>query len=348
MRIWFDILTPKQVLFFKPVVNLLKGLGFELLCSSREYREAVDLAKIKKLELTIVGKHGGSNRYDKLKASTERIYELSDLVHAFDPNFSVSFSSPEAARISFGLGIKHIGFNDSPHAEAVARLTVPLMHSLFCPWVIPKLAWTSFGINKKNIIHYNALDPVAWIRSEYSLKENIREPGRNILVRLEESKASYIADKNLVNSSIRMLDDLVQNFSSDSKITVLCRYDDQIDFIDKRYGDKINLLSNVVDGASVISDCDIFIGAGGTMTAEASLIGKPTISIAPIQFYVEQYLIKSGLVTKTSNSQQLVKYVKKIFSDKSIYYKQKKLSNFILTSMDDPAKIFVSYLKNNA
>ncbi len=31
------------------------------------------------------------------------------------------------------------------------------------------------------------------------------------------------------------------------------------------------------------------------MTAESALLGKPTISIAPIQFYIDDYLRKIGL-----------------------------------------------------
>jgi predicted glycosyltransferase len=58
---------------------------------------------------------------------------------------------------------------------------------------------------------------------------------------------------------------------------------------------------------------DLFIGAGGTMSAEAALIGKPVISIAPINFYVENYLIKLGLIKKIRNSETLKKYIKKIF-----------------------------------
>ena len=54
----------------------------------------------------------------------------------------------------------------------------------------------------------------------------------------------------------------------------------------------------VTDAFPLIVGADLFIGAGGTMTAEASLLGKPTISIAPIRFYVEKYLVSSGLVKR--------------------------------------------------
>ena len=117
-------------MFFKRAVVLLCNSGHEVLCTSRRYREATELARIKKLDLTVVGKHGGADRYDKLRESAMRSYELVEVVKRFGPNMAITFSSPEGSRVAFGLGISHIGFNDSPHAEAVAKLTIPLMKKL--------------------------------------------------------------------------------------------------------------------------------------------------------------------------------------------------------------------------
>jgi predicted glycosyltransferase len=109
LRIWFDILTPKQVMFFKPAVDLLKKHDHEILCTSREYREANELAKIRHFSLKIVGKHGGAGRSQKLWQSANRILKLTDIVNAFEPNVAVSFSSPEACRVAFWLGIMNVG-----------------------------------------------------------------------------------------------------------------------------------------------------------------------------------------------------------------------------------------------
>jgi len=43
--------------------------------------------------------------------------------------------------------------------------------------------------------------------------------------------------------------------------------------------------------------CDLFIGAGGTMTREAAVLGIPTISIYQDELLdVDKYLIKKGLM----------------------------------------------------
>ena len=156
------------------------------------------------------------------------------------------------------------------------------------------------------------------------------------MIRPEESKASYLIDKanNNVNN---ILKSIVQNFHDTTNILVLCRYQDQIRQFKEKYGDKITVLENVVDGLELISVADIFIGGGGTMTAESALLGKPTISISPIKFYVDDYLVKTGLIYKIGNSSQIVKILRRIQSDSSFRVRQKNRAQHILNRMEDPA-----------
>ncbi|HET9806068.1 MAG TPA: DUF354 domain-containing protein [Nitrososphaeraceae archaeon] len=376
MRIWFDILTPKQIMFFKYFVDILRKDNHDILCTGRDYREAKELAKIKKIDIQTIGKHGGDNKYEKLNASTERAFLLSSIINSFNPNLTVSFSSPEAARVSFGLGIKHYVFNDSPHATAVARLTIPLVDRLFCPWLIPTKEWTKFGLERDKITTYKALDPIVWIKKELEnnnyqeimkIKKTLKidEGKKIVLIRPEEVKASYIADKNVKNS-IQLIDEIVNNFSDKYNILILARYKDQIDFYKNRFEKKngIKVIETVTDGFLLLKLTDLFIGAGGTMSAEAALIGKPVISITPINFHVENYLIKVGLIKKTRNSETLNRYIKKILSDDDYYYKikNKKKSSYInqfsykdniirrsqriVAKMDDPIEIFKKFLLN--
>ena len=157
MKIWFDILTPKQVLFFEPMIKKLRK-KHSVLCTSRNYREAVQLAKIRNLKVHVIGKHGGGERYSKLNESLKRMVGLSKIVKKYSPDLTISLCSPEASRISYGLGIKHIVFSNAPHAEAVMKLSLPFVQKLLTPWIIPKRKFSIYGISEKDIIHYRALD----------------------------------------------------------------------------------------------------------------------------------------------------------------------------------------------
>ena len=328
-------------MFFGRAIALLRDHGHDVLCTSRQYREAVELARIKKLDLTIVGSHGGADRYEKLSQSAIRTLELAKVVERFQPNTAVTFSSPEGARVAFGLGIRQIGFNDSPHAEAVARLTIPLTNQLFCPWVIPYSAWTPYGIAKRNISRYRALDPAAWLKHDKTI--DVGHEKKTILIRLEESKASYIVDRRLDTS--KMIDDFVKELWQGAEIVLLCRYKDQIAEVEARYGHKVQVLKEVIDGTQLIKSVQLFIGAGGTMTAEAALLGKPTISISPLKFYAEKYLVKSGLAKKASNSRSLVQMARRMITDELQIRQKKKRASRILSKMEDPTDRVISALR---
>src|SRR5207247_9591106 len=99
------VLTPKQVLFFNPVVDLVKKKGLAVLATSRHYREVEPLAKMHGFDLTYVGERGGKERDLQLKASLERQKDLLPLVERLGPDTAVSVASADCARISFSPGI---------------------------------------------------------------------------------------------------------------------------------------------------------------------------------------------------------------------------------------------------
>ena len=138
--------------------------------------------------------------------------------------------------------------------------------------MIPYSAWSGYGIAKKNIVHYRALDPAAWLKHHNDDMQEVKQDKKMmmILLRLEESKASYIADKKV--STTKMIDSFVNELWHSANIVVLCRYDDQIAEIESRYGNKVQVLREVVDGITLINSTQLFVGAGGTMTAEASAL----------------------------------------------------------------------------
>ena len=134
-------------------------------------------------------------------------------------------------------------------------------------------------------------------------KFNLDVHKKNILIRLEETKASYIADKNLKNR-IFMIDSLVNSLWQSTNLIILCRYEDQIFEISKRYEGKAHVVKSITDGTALILMSDLFIGAGGTMTAEASLpeslLFLSLLSISMLKnILLLQDLLKGLLVLET-------------------------------------------------
>ena len=342
MKVWFDVLTPKQLLFFEPMIKRIKK-NHTVLCTSRDYQQVTQLAKIRGLKLKIIGKHGGTKRHDKLNASLHRSKSLSLRIKQFSPDITVSFCSPEAARVSYGLGISHICFSDSPHATAVMRLVVPLVQKLLIPWIIPKKEFTKFGIDSKDIVSYRAIDAAIIAKRKISKnnktrsKKNVR---KIILVRVEEEYASYSTKRR---PAIPIIKEILKNFSNE-EIVVMGRYSSQVKHLEQVFGKKIRVLNKVVDSKKLLENTDVFIGSGGTMTAESALLGIPTISYNAVPNIIEAYLVKKKLVIRKTNPKQIANSIEKILrsSNSGIKKRSKKMMN----SMEDPYLTLVKTMKS--
>ena len=342
MKIWIDILTPKQLLFSEAIIEKF-GKKHQILCTSREYDEVTKLAKIRSFRLVLAGKHGGGKKETKLKASIERMRILSNKIKSFSPDLAISFCSPEAARISFGLGIKHVAFCDSPQAEAVMRLTLPLIQKLLIPKTIPKKEFAKFGINEKDIISYNAIDAAVTIKRKIKEKNTLPfqdKNKKNILIRVEEQEAAYVLKSNKIISIIK---NIIKNYSEEN-IVILGRYPHQIKKMQKIVGKKAKVVKMSFDGRVLLNNTDVFIGSGGTMTAESALMGVPTISYNAVPNPIENYLVKKGLVKREMNPDKINTYVSKIFksSNEINQIRAKKITK----QMEDPVEKLVKAIRD--
>ena len=332
LKIWFDVLTPKQVLFFEPMIKRLRK-KHRVICTSRQYREVNQLAKMRKMNLIFVGRHGGSERSKKLKASLDRMIKLTKIIKKFSPDVAVSFCSPEATRISFGLGIKHIAFCDSPHAEAVMKISIPLLDRLLIPWIISKNEFSKYGISAKKITSYKAIDASVIIKNKSNnstLKKFKDMKKKTILIRPYESQASYANYKETSMISIIQQISKLSNYN----VLLLARNFEQIKKLKTKFGKKIRVLNKVVDNNEILSFTDVFVGSGGTMTAEAALRGIPTISYNAVPNIVEDYLVKKYLIKREENPQKIVPLIEKLL--KSNKNKFKKNAKTELSRMEDP------------
>lgn len=344
MRLWLDVLTPKQLLFFNPVAQELKAKGHQVLLTSRHYREVEQMVSMMGLEVTFVGARGGKDPYDQLKASLSRMSSLLAPVVDFKPDFSMSSASADCARISFGLRVRHVAVNDSPHSVVAGKLSLPLSSHLLTPWAIPYSAWAPFGLRQKDITRYRALDPAAWLkrrRADASPAPE-RDARPTILVRLEESYAPYMIGTD-DSWPGKVLARLAAEFEG-YRLVALCRYQDQLESVKRRFGSSYEVPEQAVDGLSMILASDVFVGMGGTMTTEAALMGVPAISAYQGEnLYTEKYLLSKRLLLKTQSLDTLVRHVKRSL-DPAYRARYARAARVLLNSMEDPVRVIVDYL----
>ena len=343
-KAWFDILTPKQVLFFGPIIEELESAGVEVLATSRRYRELEPLAVRAGLKLQFVGERGGKGREEQLVAATKRQAEMIPLVKEFGPNVAVSLASGVCARIAFGFGVKHIAVNDSPHSEVAGRLSIPLSYHLLCPWVIPFGSWSRFGLQRRQITRYHALDPAVWLKRKPldGPIPRLDKSKKTITVRLEESDAPYLAEAK-ASWKDALLGSLIDAFPN-LNIVALCRYDYQVEEVKSKFGSKCIVPDQIVGGQQLLAKTDLFVGMGGTMNAEAALMGVPTISAFQGRLYTDAYLESVGLLVTALKAKELLRYSRR-FLHGAFKKKYEKVAGRVLSSMEDPVPKISLFVK---
>ena len=340
MKIWFDILTPKQYLFFEYFIQKLRK-QHKIFCTSRKYEQVNGIRKFGSINPVIVGKHGGKSNVNKLLASLERSKLLTKRIERSDPDLLVSFCSPEASRVAFGLGIPHIAFSDSPHAKAVMKLSLPYATKLLTPWIIPKGDFAEFGIDDRNIIKYRAIDAAVIIKNYKKSKQKKSNAKKIILIRPEETEAAYITKKS---KTVKIIKKIVEKFPDEQKI-VLSRYKDQSNNLKKIFGVDISLLSKPVNGKELLSKVDCFVGSGGTMTAESGLLGIPTISLNAIPNRIEDYLVKKKIIVRSDNPDKISKEIFQSLNNAQISSKRKKNAKKLVATFEDPYQVLLKTIR---
>ncbi|MEM3589579.1 MAG: DUF354 domain-containing protein [Candidatus Bathyarchaeia archaeon] len=334
---WLDVLTPKQANMLGILADRLSGAGAEVKITARRYRELTQLLRIRGIKAKILGEHGGGDLYSKLTASAERVLLLTKFAKRFAPDLAVSFSSPECARVAFGLGVGHYCISDSPHAVAVSKLTIPISEKLFSPKVIPKAAWERYGMPRDSIIQYDALDPAAWIKAR---SPKLATEDGLVVFRPEEARAAYLLREGSDLAFIKEFLKRLLELDARAKVLIAPRYDPAEFLVLERAFRNVSILRSVVDGVELLRRASAFVGRGGTMTAEAALMGVPTISCYPsAPTFVERYLIRVGLVRRIMDPKRAAEAAAKVLRDPSHRAKMGELASELLSKMEDPIEV---------
>ena len=329
--IWFDLVTPKSVLFFIPIIKEIKNRGRCVLITAREgegYSEVVELLRLYNIEFVNRGEFGGASLKDKLHASIERQKALMEFVTIYDIDRLVCLCSVDANRVAFGLGIPVINFYDIPLSDCTAnfkkalpqaRLTLPLSTKVIKPFVVPNEIFKRFSLDDEMIYSYNFIDPLIWLKdfkpnfSEVkSILENydINYDKPLIVIREEEYKSSYV-DKQypILYDSLKEI-----KKQNNANIIIIPRYESN--YLKEKFPFAV-----VIEEKKVIQHllayADLFIGGGGTLNTEACYFGTPTISTRSFISHYDKYQIDKELMVWVSTKKELLLTCKRLISNRT-------------------------------
>lgn len=284
MKIWYDASAGKHIRYGAAIAKQFRKSGHEVIFTTREHPDTLALAKSIGETPLIVGKYGPSSASTRLKESAKRVLELSNLFKDNVPDVAINSQSVELCRVAFGLSIPTIMTADTPYAEAVNRLTIPLVNVLVASNAIPARIFRRYGARK--IIQFNGVDEIAWMQGfKPSRKFETGKP--LIVVRQMESKASYAHGK------VDFSEKLAKKLGKLGKVFFLPRYE-------VRKVEGLLTSESFVDTVELVSNADLVVGVGGTIGREAALQGIPSIVVSARtrelrgRTYVNEFLSKEG------------------------------------------------------
>ncbi len=358
-KIWIDIEEPKTGIMFKSLLEKFRNDGTEILVTARDYDSTFQILDDLEVIYEKVGKHGGATLDKKLKSYINRLVELYPKVVNFKPDYFITFSSVEGVRISYGLNIPSIGFNDEPRNVPVCKLIFPYLDNIITPTCVPEQLYINLHANPNKLIRYNGIDEIAWL-SEYLpnpsiLDENNLKKGEYVVIRSEPSFASYFINVLKPEESLisKFFPPIFREFPN-HKFLIIVRTKKQELFLNEKLENYIGnsnikitrYMPNMLDLCFYSS---LVISGGGTIVRESSLLNVPSIEFFPGETAPqERFLINNGFpLQHIKEIDEIVKKSLEILSTKPKSDRfnnnyRKKILNF-----ENPNEVCYKIVKKN-
>ncbi|MCX8171213.1 MAG: DUF354 domain-containing protein [Candidatus Bathyarchaeota archaeon] len=325
MKIWYDACTGKHIRYGAAIARRLEEKGHEIIFTTREHPDTIPLAKHLDLKIEVVGKYDPRTPFTRLYESIKRQLKFCRIFRENPPNIAISHRSVEQCRVAFGLGIPIISTHDTPHADAVNRLTLPLIDVLVVSKAIPEEHLKAYPV--KRVIRFDGVDEVAWIR-DFQPRQKFDYGHPLIVVRQVETKAVYAEGKEDITLKI------AKKLSRHGKVVFLSRYT-------RRPIKNLIVPREFVDSASLVAEADLVVSAGGTISREAALQGIPSIVIPILgRSEVNIYLNEKGFPIFIINPDEVIKYAESLIG-KKFDVKEK------LLEMENPVTIIEKLIEEN-
>lgn len=297
MKIWFDITNSPHINLFEGMIRDLQR-EHDVIITSRPLANTVELLDLHGMTHTIVGKHYGKAFSRKVMGYPVRVWELYRFLRGKHVDVAISqssFHSPVVARM---LGVRSIYMNDNEHAMGnipsfmfASKIMVPEFLSadkLKKQFARPGRVVNYPGV-KEGIYLWKLVKRIDMGTRRTHEPVRDEDGKRSVYVRPEPWAAQYY------KGDLNFLDDLVLGLKDRVCLTLLPRSNDQLKHYEHPRFAGIRVIHTALDIAEIAPDCDLFIGAGGTMTREMAVLGVPTISVYQDELLdVDRYLLEQG------------------------------------------------------
>jgi predicted glycosyltransferase len=278
-----------------------------VLITARDNAQTAPLALERWPEAEVIGGQSPRAKPAKVRAIGRRIVDLRRWAARTRPDVALSHNSYAQIVAARARRMPVVTTMDFEHQPA-NHLAFRLADTVVVPEVLPIGALKRHGARPSKVIRYPGLkeelyvgdfEPDATILQKVGLAAR---PRTVVVLRTPPSRAVYHPAGNpLFDAVLRSL-----TAHDETVCLALTRHPEQVAAIERlRLGNCI-VPREAIDSRSLIYAADAMIGAGGTMTREAALMGIPTWTLFAGQVpAVDRWLEGQRLLTRLADASQL-------------------------------------------
>jgi uncharacterized protein len=308
VRIWIDLSNSPHPLLFAPIARRLEELGHEIGVTARDNAQTVELTLERWPDAAIIGGQSPKSRARKVEVMMARIPLLRRWAQRYRPDVALSHNSYAqivAARVLGLPVVTAMDYEAQPANHVAFRLAdVILMPEALRDSAVRKQGATDrrtrFYPGFKEEIYLGDFEPDPAVLASIGVERD----GRPLVVaRTPPSRAAYHQFGN------PLFGDAIEALGNDLNActVVLTRHPEQREAIDALELPNVVVPDHALDARSLMHQADLVVGAGGTMTREAALMGVPTYSVfAGEQPAVDRQLEHEGHLRRLRAADQLI------------------------------------------
>jgi predicted glycosyltransferase len=306
--VWIDFSNSPHPLLFAPVARRLEALGHEVGVTARDNSQTVELTVERWPQASIIGGQSPKSRVQKAWVMVGRVRSLGRWARGFRADVAVSHNSYGQIVAARALGVPVVTAMDY-EGQPANHLAFRLATAILLPEALRGSAVrrqgaagdrTCFYAGFKEEIYLGDFEPDPSVLEEIG---GVPRDRRLVVARTPPSRATYHQFENT------LFGEVVEALAGDqgARVVVLVRHPEQREALAALRAGNVFVPDRAVDSRSLMYHADLFVGAGGTMTREAALMGVPTYSLfAGEQPAVDRALEAQGLLRRLRSAGELV------------------------------------------
>jgi predicted glycosyltransferase len=281
VKVWIDLANSPHPLLFAPVARRLEALGHTIALTARDNAQTVELANERWDGVPVIGGASPEGGAAKAAAMLRRVRELVDWARMERPAVALSHNSYGQILAARRLGIRTVTAMDFEH-QPLNHLAFRLADRVLLPEALRAVRMRRKGATPEKTWFYPGLKEEIYLGDFEPERQVLERVGIDpspdtvlVVVRTPPSRAIYHRFDNPL--FVEVLRAVAQQ--PEARLVVLPRHPEQRRSIAALGLPGLRVPERAVDSRSLIRAADLVIGAGGTMTREAALLGVPTVSV---------------------------------------------------------------------